>query len=183
MRFGGSRHGRRSGRGGTRVSRRRPKEWECATLLDRIGLPINTCDQTVLITRADLDDEYSDSTIIRIRGDLTVALAGNGVGVSAQGAAGIIEVEGVDDTLALPYCPLVDCDASWLWHQFWSVKNAEGADPQGGAGTFREFTIDSAAMRRLEAGDSSLWFAIENDILSDGGITYWWGMRFLLAEK
>lgn len=187
-RFGGRRRGGPSRGGSTVRSRRRPLEWECAELVDRISLPVNNCDQAVILQTGEFDEEYSDSTLVRCRGHLEIYAPFSIVTgrYHAFGAAGIIELSGQasEDPLALVDCPLSDCESDWLWHTYWSVLTDAAGGATGQTNQVHHIMeIDAKARRKLESGASSLWFVIENALGSDVAVEYWFGVRTLIAEK
>lgn len=183
----GRRGGRRGGRSGG-LSRRRPKEWQSAELLGGTDvIAIGECVAYPLITSLEFDAEYTDSTLARVRGLVHVSPANNptvSVQETAYGAIGIIELEGQDDVTGTvePWCPLFDSDASWLWHNYFTVRRTNGSNGAPDILDFQEH-VDSAAMRKLEAGDSSLYLVIENDVSSDNFVEFWFGTRFIISEK
>jgi len=179
-RRGGSSVSGRSRGGSTASSRRRPLEWEAATLAEAISLPIGICDSTTILTFAELDAEYSDSTLERLRGVIRIFNPGASY---AWGAAGIILVDGGVAGAASVWCPLTDPQASWIWHTYWVVGPTNVLGFAHGAPMMFEDRIDSRARRKLEAGDSSLALMVENDVGSNSNVDYWWGVRMLLAEK
>ena len=88
------------------------------------------------------------STIVRIRGLLTVGTQAGTAGLNPHGAFGIqlVSGEAFDAGVASMATPFSESESGdWLFHTFWAVMQQ---DVDAGA-VYKEYVIDSRAMRKV----------------------------------
>ncbi len=122
----------------------------------------------VLVPESNLAD-VAPGTVVRTRGEFSVAPNVDGSDANLIGAFGIAFVNTVAGALGVTAIPgpHADCDwGGWLYHRFFNLRWTATTDV-GRLYASREFEIDSKAMRKFEAGMSMVWV-----IESGGGAAF-----------
>ena len=92
-------------------------------------------------------------TLVRIRGEIVVALDAPTDGDSKCVAMGLIiasDAAVAAGAASLP-SPIGSIDAEWIWHQ-WCILNAEtGTQTDQTGGQFARYVIDTKAMRKVKS--------------------------------
>ena len=137
-----------------------------------------------LVLPTEFDLEFTDPTLVRLRGLATVANFGiPAASAMAFGAVGIIDVQGVEESIVPNvYCPLSDASVEWIWHNFWSISGLPVVDDPNTSATMYRMEIDSKAMRRLATRDAGLYLVFENSPNSDFSVHWRADVRMLFKN-
>ncbi len=146
-----------------RSGKRRLTEWSiCSAPTGFSTIAATSKVILVLVPESNLAD-VGPATVVRIRGQFSVAPTVDGVDVNMIGAFGMGFVNVVAGALGVTGVPgpHAQCDwGGWMVHQFFNIRWTATTDI-GRAFSSREFEIDSKAMRKFESGMSMAWI-IEN---------------------
>ena len=146
-----------------RTGKRRATEWSiCSapTGFSTIGIGLKVI--LVSIPAATLAD-VGPATIVRTRGQFSIAPSNAAADTDINGAFGIGFVNEVGGLLGVTGTPgpWTDCDwGGWFVHQFFNMA-WEAPTDVGQDYITREFDIDSRAMRKFESGLRLMW-VVEN---------------------
>jgi len=127
----------------------------------------------------ELRDFYTDPTIVRVRGQVTVRTLTNSAVVGAFGIIAWSDVNDIPDEMPNP--ALADPYADWLYHSyFFNGGGPEFSESLHWSDGFAT-AVDTKAMRKM-GNDRGLLFVIENSVFSVASIQYNAGFRYLLKE-
>ncbi len=163
-----------------RTAGRRPDyEWVTNTFNQRgIDLAVGTDDHVLLL------GTVTPSTLMRIRGKMSVQLDTAAVDETGVIAAGIIivgQAAQAAGTASLPK-PSDEGPAPWIWHQFFNVTSGSEAAMVNDF-LVETVEIDSKAMRKIH-NDEQIVLVCSSAIVTDQGGTwdYFGGVRMLIAK-
>jgi len=100
------------------------------------------------------------ATIVRMIGSLTIQMAASTALLQSTVAVGCFKTRQEAITAGVASLPDVETspDAEWLWYGVYGLTNPDNALRDGNTSSIR-VPIHSAAMRKLDSGESVVWIA------------------------
>ncbi len=137
-----------------------------------------------LVLPSEVQEQFTDPTLVRTRGDLIVTSALFASGFM-RAAVGIIPWDDSNDTPPVSPetpSPLSSTSMDWIWHDWiFQPVSTGNLSYQASIGSAGGTAVDSKAMRRL-GGRRGILLVLENASTSINSITAMYGFRCLLKD-